>query len=282
MKTISVALESHLAKPCTTLATLWKITRRDGEVFAFTDHDADIPYGGLLYKARTGFTASEISTSGKLNVDNLEVESHFDSEAILEVDVAAGLWDRARVDVYRINYTDTTQGVYQQRTGEVGEFTYDGRRYKAEARGLMQYMANNIGRTYGANCPYQLGDADCKVDLEGSPSLTQAFEVTAVASRIEFTSDLTDEDNWFRYGIVTWTTGNNAGYRMEVRASTDAGVISLQLQMPFEIQIGDTGTIVPGCDKTEATCIAKFDNILNHGGFADIPGMDRMLNSGTE
>lgn len=282
MKTISIALASHIAQPTTTLARLWEITRRDGTKFHFTDHDLDILYGGDTYEALTGFSSSDIETSGQLNVDDLEVTTFFDAASITQVDVEAGKWDGATIRLMVVNYADLTQGALLQRFGELGQFSYDGQRFRAELRGLMQYLANNIGRTYGANCPYQLGDADCKVDLDDSNGLTQEFEVTAVASRIEFTADVIEADNFFRYGIVEWLTGDNAGYRMEVRASTSGGGVSLQLQMPFEIQVGDTGKIIAGCDKTEATCIAKFANILNFGGFPDIPGMDRMLNSGTE
>lgn len=289
MKTISIALDGHVALPSTTLATLWKITRRDGEVFGFTDHDSNIRFQGLLYKAKTGFESSEIQTSGRLNVDNLDVETYFDDEAILEVDVVAGLWDKARIDVYRVNYRDLSQGAYQQRTGETGQFTYDGQRFTTELRGLMQYLANTIGDSYGANCPFVFGGPidpvthrGCGIDLDGSPSLRQAFTVSAVTDRRNITiSGPAEADNYFRYGVLTFTTGANAGYSMEVMSSTSAGAIALQLQMPFEIEVGDGGTIVPGCDKTEAACIG-FSNILNFGGFADIPGMDRMLNSGTE
>ena len=41
---------------CTTLATLWKVTRLDAEVFGFTDHDKNIVFGGVTYEARSGFT----------------------------------------------------------------------------------------------------------------------------------------------------------------------------------------------------------------------------------
>jgi uncharacterized phage protein (TIGR02218 family) len=47
--------------------------------------------------------------------------------------------------------------------------------------------------------------------------------------------------------------------------------------MPFAIQVGDTFTYAPGCDKTRETCCNKFNNILNFRGFPDIPGMDQYL-----
>ena len=42
MKTISAGLAQHLAGEVTTLATCWKITRRDSVVLGFTDHVFDL------------------------------------------------------------------------------------------------------------------------------------------------------------------------------------------------------------------------------------------------
>ena len=47
-KTISTALAQHLAGEVTTLATCWKITRRDGIVLGFTDHVRDLQIDGVV------------------------------------------------------------------------------------------------------------------------------------------------------------------------------------------------------------------------------------------
>jgi hypothetical protein len=58
MKSISPALAARLASGTTTLALCWKLTRRDGVVLGFTDHDRDIAFDGVVYEATTGFTAT--------------------------------------------------------------------------------------------------------------------------------------------------------------------------------------------------------------------------------
>jgi hypothetical protein len=50
MKTVSAALAQHLAGEVTTLATCWKITRRDGVFQGFTDHVRDLDVDGVTYK----------------------------------------------------------------------------------------------------------------------------------------------------------------------------------------------------------------------------------------
>ena len=46
MKSLSPALQAHLDDGTTTLAWCWKITRSDGEVLGFTDHDRALSFGG--------------------------------------------------------------------------------------------------------------------------------------------------------------------------------------------------------------------------------------------
>lgn len=97
--------------------------------------------------------------------------------------------------------------------------------------------------------------------------------VTAVTDNANFVDNLlTQADDWWGAGVITWNTGNNAGYQMEVKYSQSSGAIELFLPMLNTIQIGDTFTISVGYRRTKAECQDKFDNYENFGGFADIPG----------
>ena len=60
MKTLPAALDAHLATGATTLCWCWRLTRRDGIRFGFTDHDRDVVFDGTTFEAAAGFTASEI------------------------------------------------------------------------------------------------------------------------------------------------------------------------------------------------------------------------------
>ncbi len=59
MRSIPSALQAKLDSGATTLARCWIVTRRDGVVLGFTDHDSDLAVGGSTCRAATGFTASE-------------------------------------------------------------------------------------------------------------------------------------------------------------------------------------------------------------------------------
>ena len=82
MQQITETLAAHLAGEVTTLATCWRIARRDGMQHYFTDHDRDITVDGHQYSARTGIVPSAVTSQAGLAVDNLELEGLLDSETI--------------------------------------------------------------------------------------------------------------------------------------------------------------------------------------------------------
>ena len=54
MRPIPPALAAHLGEGVTTLCRCWTLTRRDGLVLGFTDHDRDLTVAGTLHGARSG------------------------------------------------------------------------------------------------------------------------------------------------------------------------------------------------------------------------------------
>jgi uncharacterized phage protein (TIGR02218 family) len=277
MKTASAALKAHFGQEVTTLAILWKITRADSQVFGYTDHDVDITFSGVTYLAGTGHTPSSIKTTSQLNVDNLEVQSVLDTD-ITEADIEAGIWNYAAVLIQVVNYNDLTMGSMIMRQGWLGEIKTGRHNLVTELRGMMQPLQQVVGRIYTAGCDADLGDARCGVVLGGSPSaFTVSGAATSVASARQFTDTSRAEANgYFDGGLITWTGGNNATYRMEIKTFL-AGVVTLQQAMPNAIVVGDAYTMTAGCDKLRATCVAKFNNVINFRGFADLPGQDAMI-----
>jgi hypothetical protein len=117
MKSISGALAQDLAGEVTTLATCWQITRRDGEVLGFTDHVRDLEVDGVTYRAASGYTRTAIRGTADIAVDNLDVESVFSDDGIIEEDVRAGKYDFAEVRMFLVNYQDLGQGILKLRRG---------------------------------------------------------------------------------------------------------------------------------------------------------------------
>lgn len=276
MKTLPAGLQVHLDSGYTTLAWCWRLTRADTTVYGFTDHDQDITFDSTTFLAATGFTASEIRASVGLGVDNLDAVSALSSSTLTEADLAAGLFDDATIEVFRVNWQDTSERVLMVK-GKLGEVRRGETAFTAELRSLAHILSQQQGRTYQYACDATLGDARCGINLalaayKGSGTVSVAstayfFTATGLGSFA---------DAWFAGGLLTWTGGTNNGRSMEVKRHVllDSGSVEIELwrSLPDSIDVSDTFDITAGCDKTFPTCQTKFSNQNNFRGFPHIPG----------
>jgi uncharacterized phage protein (TIGR02218 family) len=282
MRVLSAGLQEHLDTGATTLCWCWRVTRNDGIAFGFTDHDRDLVFDGTSFEASTGFTGTEISGAVGLNVDTLDVEGALKSERLSEADLAAGLYDNALIEIYRINWQNPEQRVLM-RYGNLGEVARGRQHFRAEIRGLAHELQQPKGRIVQYACDADLGDQRCKVDLDQPAFRSDGGVVASLgASPRMFVASGLDAyaNDWFTRGLITWLSGANEGRKAEVRLHSKAGdAVTIELwQRPAEpIAEGDTFRIVAGCDKQFATCRAKFANVPNFRGFPHVPGNDFLL-----
>ena len=277
MKMLAAGLQDHLDSGTTTLCWCWRLTRSDGLVLGFSDHDKALMFDGTYFEASCGFNASEIKDSVGLNVDNLDVSGALKSNSLNDDDLVAGYFDDASVEIFRVNWADVSQRVLM-RTGNLGEIKRDEFGFTAEIRGLSHYLQQPMGRVVQFSCDADLGDSRCGVDLIGA-----AFTGTAVVSEVidDRTVKVTGlgvySTDWFTRGLVRWTIGENLGQRREVKrhALSGAGVvIELWQALALPIAIGDQFDVTAGCDKQFSTCREKYSNAVNFRGFPNIPGND--------
>ena len=273
MKTLPSGLQDHLSSGTTTLCWCWKIARRDGAVLGFTDHDAPVAFDAVSYGAVSGFTASEVQSTLGLAVDNLTVAGALSSDTLNESDLAAGLYDNASIEIWRVNWALPDQRVLM-RKGSLGEVKRGKTGFQVEMRGLAHILNQPVGRAYGYSCDADLGDARCTVALTASSGTITAI---SDARRFAVTGLSAFADGWFAGGKLAFTSGANAGRAMEVKRHTAPGSIELWQAMSESVAPGDAFTITPGCDKQFATCKAKFANAGNFRGFPYMPGNDVVL-----
>tara|TARA_R100001086_G_scaffold229369_2_gene149228 strand:- start:6689 stop:7528 length:840 start_codon:yes stop_codon:yes gene_type:complete len=258
----------------------WKITRNDGTVQGFTDHDNDLTFDSVTYEAATGFTASQFSASMGLAVDNMEVEGAISSSNINEDDLAAGHYDNAVIEVYWVNWSDVSQRHIISK-GFIGEVKRHGVMFSAETRGLTNALQQKIGRKYQRYCQAIVGDARCGIDLT-SGTYRGSGTVSSVLNNRSFTATglAGFADDWFTAGMVNWTSGNNNSSSMEVKLHSNVGgtvTVELWQAMPLDIASSDAFYITVGCKQDAETCNEKFSNIANFRGFNLIPGPDMLL-----
>ncbi len=280
MRDLPPGLDAHLATGATTLCWCWRLERRDGQILGFTDHDRDLTFDGVSYEAAAGMTASELTESLGLGVNNLEVTSAVSSNRLDEKDLAGGVYDDARVDIYRVNWQDVAQRILM-RSGSLGEVKRSGSAFSGEVRGIAHYLQQPKGRLFQHNCDADVGDSRCTVNLSAAEFLGNGVvDVVQSKKRFSATGLSAFEPSWFARGLVSFTSGAAAGQKMEVkRHSIVGGTVWIELwqDVAGPLAVGQTFSVTAGCDKAPQTCRDKFTNMINFQGFPHMPGPDFVL-----
>lgn len=280
MRAIPPALQAKLDSGATTLCRCWIVTRRDGLVQGFTDHDETVALNGVICRADTGFSGTEATSRLGLAVDGIEISGALSDDSLNEAALAAGLYDAAQIDMYLVDWSEPALHVLMTR-GHIGEVRREGKAFSAELRGLADALAHETGRLYTGTCSADLGDARCTINLDNA-SFRGEGAVAALSGVSTFTVLGLDDfdDGWFSAGRLTFTSGANDGHAMEVkrhRVEDNIVVIELWQAMAEPISVDDTFVVTAGCDKRFATCRNRFANAVNFRGFPHIPGNDFLV-----
>ncbi|MBU2960142.1 DUF2163 domain-containing protein [Citreicella sp. C3M06] len=273
-------LHEHLAGGVTTVSRCWSLTRTDGTRFGFTDHDGDLVFDGLTFRADTGLSAKALSQATGLSVDNTEAMGALRDDALSDSDIEAGRFDGAEVVSWLVNWRDVTQRRILFR-GSIGEIRRANGAFHAELRGLTELLNRPVGRVYQGPCSAVLGDRMCQVNVSDTLFAHDASVVSIDANRsLSFAMLPAFEDGWFQRGYIEVLSGAAIGLTGVIkrdRATPSSRVIDLWQPLGATLVPGDSIRLVAGCDKRFETCRLKFDNALNYQGFPDIPEEDWML-----
>lgn len=268
-------LLAHLAQDVTTLCHCWTVSRKDGAVLGFTDHDRPLTVFGVACEPQTGMTASEVRDTMGLGGDATDVEGALSSTSVSEEDISAGRYDGATVATLLVNWREPSQHAVL-RTATIGKITRGDGAFRVELNGPAAALGQRVGRHYRRTCDARLGDARCGFDLtqEGFHGAGVVIEVRGGEIVVSGLGGFAP--GWFEYGAMTWTSGAQIGRGDRIlvhRRDGDLAMLTLEAGAPGAAP-GDAFTIVAGCDKRFSTCRAKFANRLNFRGFPHMPGND--------
>jgi len=250
-------------------AYCWKLELEDGTVMGFTNHDQDLAFDGLTYEAATGFSPTAVDDTADMSVDNLDVEGMLSSDKITADDISAGRYDFAKITIYLVNWQDLSQPKHIIRRGTIGQITHTAIGFTAEVRGMLEAYQQTGGEVYQKLCRAQLGDHECKVTMADKSA---AGMITKVLHGSMFETNVIAVANAYDYGVLTFTNGKNTNAQVEIQTQTASGTITLYLPAPYYLAVGDTFSMVMGCDKNFSTCQTKYNNRFNFRGEPYVPG----------
>lgn len=153
-----------------------------------------------------------------------------------------------------------------------GSEIYENRYYQVTKAGTTDYYEVLYNTSVGSTT------TDGTAQLRAYNAWTRHGEVATVTNNRQFTVTIDESravDDWFNYGLLTWETGNNAGYSIEVKDWVQStNTVTIYLPAIYDVQVGDKFRMYAGCNKSDAHCIGKFNNFINFRGEPFMAGPD--------
>jgi len=124
---------------------------------------------------------------------------------------------------------------------------------------------------YQQNCIWEFGSNYCGYNIGAGSN--GAADAGSTASTIVDVSLLTQADNYWRCGVIEFTSGSLDGEIREI-LSSDQAAKSVTVEYPFSAapNVGDTFNVKIGCGKTVADCVDR-SNDANFVGFHCMPSL---------
>jgi len=278
MPSIRTPLSSVLINGALRFATCWRIERVDGVIFRFTDHNTALEVDGQVYSPVGSFNASARQKQDGAEGANYTAKSYLDSTLITHDDLIAGKYKDAIVYEFTlVNWKYPWLGKLHEYVLKILEISFNGEIWEAKVEDLKSRLSRKVGRNLNKDCDYVFGDPDtCQVNLA---VLTQTGTVTTGGTNgFVATIAVTPVDEYYTDGVLTWTAGDNLGLTSEIKQQV-GNDYKLYVKPPYPIQIGDTFDITPGCAHTKEACKSFQGNLLNFGGFPEIPGNNELIST---
>lgn len=168
MRQIPEELADRIESGAATLCHAWLLTRTDGVMAGFTDHDRDLVIDGVACRAVSGWTVGASDAGVGFAAGSAAAAGVLDDEGIREADIDSGLYDRAEIALWRVDWRrpDLKVRLWVARLARIRR---EGEAFTAELEGPLAALERVVGRTYGRDCDAVLGDSRCRVESAAFP-----------------------------------------------------------------------------------------------------------------
>ena len=171
------------------LCAVMQITRTDGMVYGYTDHDQPLLLASGTFSPAPGVAGIKVTLTNNAQVGTVQARSAW-VPTLTESDIVAGVYDNATIRIGMANWQQPNQDVIWLFSGLLGTInaTKDG--FQAEAVSALWVLQRPLGVFTTTNCRHVLGSKldpagvwGCQVDLT---KMTYSGVITAVANAMTF------------------------------------------------------------------------------------------------
>lgn len=257
-----------------TVATFWRIYRRDGTALAFTSHDRDLCFGGIRHLAAPGMIPAAIRLTSELANDSAEVQGALNHGSIRESDLAAGLFDEAAIEIGAVDWSSLDHHTLY--TGQIGRIEDDTTQFAAELRSSKSLLEQDLVPRTSPTCRAEFCGRGCGLSAVRYSSLHTLEGIDLEANRVRF--DGIDAEAHVD-GRLRFLAGPQTGVAFGV-IDADSGWLMLDRPLVAGTATGTRAELREGCDHTIATCAGRFANAANFRGEPFLPGNDLLARYG--
>lgn len=256
---------AFLDRELDTVATFWRIWRKDGVALGFTTHDRDLWFGGLLHRAAPGLSPSAIRRTSGFSDEGADVEGALAHDCIAEADIASGRYDGATVAIGAVDWETLESAVFY--CGTIETVGREGNAFTAELASAKAALAVDPVPRSSPACRARFCDTGC--GLSPFRFSRRVFVESVTDGHVTFAAI---DPALYRGGELRWCDGPLSGLSAQVLAADRTG---LMLDCPLAgIEPGTRAFLREGCDHTIATCATRFGNSANFQGEPFLPGTD--------
>lgn len=256
---------AFLDRPLDTVATFWRVWRKDGVALGFITHDRDLWFGGLLHRAAPGLTPSAIRRTAGFTEEGADVEGALAHDCIAESDLAAGRYDGAEIAIGAVDWETREHAVFYR--GVIEGVSREGQTFAAELTSAKAALAIDPVPRSSPTCRALFCGPGC--GLSPARYTRRAVVSGFEDGRVQFAAI---DPALYVDGELRWLDGPQAGLTATILA---AGATGLLLDRgPDGVEPGMRALLREGCDHTVTTCAVRFANAANFQGEPFLPGTD--------
>jgi len=271
--------------PYETAVKCLRIECSNGLTVRLTRYPVDLVMSnGQVYQTGTGYDFTGYSATASLTPAAIDLDGFLGFAGVTRDAIQSGIFDGARCYLFACDFLNPVEDYEPIVASIMGKTTIEDNRYKVEEMALVDALNQSVGKSYTAQCGKTFGGqeyAGCKKALG---PLTITGTLTAVtSSAIIRDASRSEAADYFAAGTLRFTSGLNAGLKpLEIKRHEADGTIETFEPFYYAPAVGDAYELIPGCRKRLSDCRDKWNNVINFGGFSNIPTGSQYGQFGTQ
>jgi uncharacterized phage protein (TIGR02218 family) len=263
------------------MADLYTFTLVGGTtILRYSAAPTAIVANGYLFAAGPKFERSKTKVVIGTQVDELDIRIYPETSDLIgltpfleaawrgQLDGALLQLERAFMGAEGGGYGDTSAGTVVLFCGRISDIDCSRTGIEMKCRSHLELLNIQMPRRlWQSSCTHVFGDAMCLFN-RSSLAVTFTASGSSTTTVIEGAPTTTTP---YAQGTIIGVTGSNAGYSRTISSFVSGGAVTVKLAFLSPVAAGDQFQLLPGCDRTLATCTNVFNNPVHFGGVPYIP-----------